>query len=122
VKKFTDIFIAEAEKSPHCRATAIDVALIDANGKELVYPTLVDAYNEKYAKEVQSGKLEGFFEYLKQASLDYYTKTMQEEITNREELYQLMLNIGLVPTPRRHEWWHYELPKARTEQYPVIDF
>ena len=73
-------FIPEAEKSPHCRATAVDVALTNADGTELAYPTLVDAYDETYAKEVQNGNLTGFFEHLKKASLDYQDPSILEAI------------------------------------------
>ena len=114
-------FISDASSSPHCRAAAIDVALVSVDGKELKYPTLVDAYDKKYAQEVQAGKLEGFFEYLKKASFHYQDETISEAIKNRDELRKIMANIGLVPVPRLHEWWHYELPDARTDKYPIID-
>lgn len=113
-------FIADASRSPHCRATAVDVALVEKDGKELVYPTLVDAYDEHFAKEVQAGNLQGFFAYLKQASHNYTNPDMPEAINNRNELRKLMEDIGLVPVPRLHEWWHYELPDARSEKYPLI--
>ena len=115
-------FIPEASRSPHCRGTAVDVALLDADGVELVYPTLVDAYDENFAKEVQAGNLQGFFRYLQKASLDYQDDQIPEAIRNRDELCSLMQSVGLVPAPRRHEWWHYELPDGRTEKYPLIDF
>ena len=114
-------FISEAERSPHCRATAVDVALLEADGSELVYPTQVDAYNPYYAAEVQTGRVDGFFEYLKKAALTYEDETIPEAIRNRDELRALMEDIGLVPVPRLHEWWHYELPDGRTDKYPVID-
>ena len=115
-------FIPEASRSPHCRGTAVDVALLDADGVELPYPTLVDAYDENFAKDVQAGNLQGFFRYLQKASLDYQDDQIPEAIRNRDELYSLMQSVGLVPAPRRHEWWHYELPDGRTEKYPLIDF
>ena len=113
-------FIPEPSKSPHCRATAVDVALLDADGNEFAYPTQVDAYDAKYAKEVQAGNLKGFFEYLKKASHLYQDESIAEAIRNRDELRRLMESIGLVPVPRMHEWWHYELPEARTEKYPPL--
>lgn len=115
-------FVPEAERSPHCRAAAVDVALLEADGVELVYPTKVDAYDENFAKEVQSGHLESFFKYLQKATLDYQDASIPEAIHNRDELCRLMQSIGLVPVPRRHEWWHYELPAARTDKYPLIEF
>ena len=115
-------FALSPERSQHCRGTAVDVALLDADGVELVYPTLVDAYDENFAKEVQAGNLQGFFRYLQKASLDYRDDQIPEAIRNRDELCSLMQSAGLVPAPRRHEWWHYELPDGRTEKYPLIDF
>ncbi len=114
-------FIADATQSPHCRGTAVDVAIIGADGKELVYPTLVDAYDKDYAQEVQSGNFDEFFKYLKKASLDYEDLGMRDAIKNRNKLYNLMTGIGLVPPPRRHEWWHYELKDGRSAKYPPLD-
>lgn len=116
-------FIPDAGSSPHCRAAAVDVALVGADGVELLYPTPVDAYNPYYAAEVQAGRLDDFFEYLKKAALNCEDKTIPETaVRNRDELRALMEGVGLVPVPRLHEWWHYELPDGRTDKYPLIDF
>lgn len=115
-------FIPDGSRSRHCRATAVDVALVEADGKELEYPTLVDAYDPFFAKEVQAGRLDGFFEYMKKASHNYQDASIPKAIRNRDELRALMESIGLVPVPRLHEWWHYELPDGVSERYPVIDY
>lgn len=113
-------FAADAAISPHCRATAVDVCLCDENGKELSYPTLVDAYDPDYAKQVQKGESAAFFEYLKKARHDYVDEQVPEQIHNRQELKALMESVGLKALP--HEWWHYELPEGRTEAYPMLEF
>ena len=112
-------FASSPERSQHCHATAIDVCLCYKDGKELKYPTLVDAYDAKYAAQVQSGNIEPFFEYLKKARHDY-DETDKEAITNREELLRLMEGIGLERC--RHEWWHYDLPNGTSENYPMIEY
>lgn len=113
-------FIKDAAQSPHCRGTAVDAALTDKAGKMLLYPTEVDAYTPEYAAEVRQGQLDNFFEYLKKASLDYNGILPPKAVQNRDELCALMKNIGLVPPPRRHEWWHFELPDGRGGKYQLI--
>lgn len=113
-------FAANPATSPHCRGTAVDLCLIDENGIELEYPTLVDAYNPFYAKEVQSGNSETFFDYLKKAHHDY-NEGSKQALRNRDELRELMESIGLKALP--HEWWHYELPHGREDnKYPMIEY
>lgn len=119
---YDGFFIVDAHLSPHCRGTAVDVALIGADGKELLYPTEVDAYSQYFAQEIKHGRFEEFFAYLKKASLDYQDASIKEAIKNRDDLYNLMSGIGLNSTPRRHEWWHYELDGGRTDKYPLINF
>lgn len=79
-----------AEESPHCRGTAVDVALANENGCELIYPTKVDAYTPQYAKEIALGKFDDFFQYLKKASHDYKGLKDIKAIENRDNLRQLM--------------------------------
>lgn len=111
-------FAIDPSVSPHCRATAVDLCLTDEDGRELAYPTLVDAYDEHYAQDVQNGQSAAFFEYLKQARHDY-TGGMQQARRNRDELRALMESVGLKALP--HEWWHYELPEGREDgKYPMI--
>lgn len=113
-------FATDPSVSPHCRATAVDICLADENGNELEYPTQVDAYDEHYAQEIQSGQSEAFFEYLKKARHDYQDASAQA-LQNRDELRKLMENIGLKALP--HEWWHYELPDGREDaKYPMVNW
>ena len=112
-------FASSPERSQHCHGTAVDVCLCDKNGNELVYPTKVDAFDARYAKQVQSGNVAPFFEYLKKARHDYDgSETLA--LNNRGELRRLMESIGLESISS--EWWHYDLPNGRGENYPVIDF
>lgn len=111
-------FASSPERSQHCHGTAIDVCLCHPDGKELVYPTNVDAYDETYAKQVQNGNLDPFFEYLKKAHHDYFDEN-KEALDNREELKKLMESVGLESISS--EWWHYDLPEGRSEKYPMID-
>lgn len=112
-------FAIDPAVSPHCRATAVDLCLTDENGIELEYPTPVDAFNPHYAQEIQNGRSEAFFEYLKQARHDYEGGTKQAR-QNRDELRGLMESIGLKALP--HEWWHYELPHGREDDYyPMLN-
>lgn len=114
------LFADSPEESPHCHGTAVDVALTDENGKELIYPTEVDAYTPQYAKEIAQGKFENFVKNLKKASHNYQSTKDIKAIENRDNLRQLMESIGLEALP--HEWWHYELPEGRTKKYPMIEY
>lgn len=117
---YSGFFAATPELSQHCRGTAIDVCLCSEQGIEFEYPTKMDAFDEKYAKEVQEGKTEEFFEYLQKARHDYVTGCTSLAIKNRQELKRLMESIGL--SSIKHEWWHYNLPNGCSEQYPLIEF
>lgn len=110
-------FAADPERSQHCRGTAIDVCLCTPDGKELPYPTKVDAYTPSIAKEVQQGNTQQLQAYLTHARHDYYATGLEKEIENRNQLKELMENIGLISIP--HEWWHYNLPNGNT--YPLFE-
>ena len=111
-------FAAAPEKSQHCHGTAIDVCLCHADGTELTYPTLVDAYSPKLAQEVQQGQTDNLQTYLQQARHDYMDSKDPTAISNRQELKALMENIGLNSIP--HEWWHYNLPRGL--EYPLFEY
>lgn len=113
-------FASCPDRSQHCHGTAVDVILTDENGQELSYPTLVDAYDPYYATEVQNGRFEAFFDYLKKARHDYEDASMVKEIANRRDLKTLMESIGLEAISS--EWWHYDLPDGRSDAYPMIEF
>ena len=112
-------FASTPDRSQHCHATAVDVCLCSPDGKELIYPTKVDAFDEVYAKQVQSGNLAPFFEYLIQARHDY-TGASKEASANREFLKKLMESVGLQSIS--NEWWHYDLPNGRSEHYPLVEY
>ena len=111
-------FASSPERSQHCHGTAIDVCLCDENGNELEYPTKVDAFDIKYAKQVQHGDLTPFFEYLKCARHDYMDGTTTA-LKNREDLRLLMESVGLKSIS--NEWWHYDLPNGCSDDYPMIE-
>lgn len=111
-------FAPTCERSLHCHGTAIDCCLCDEAGKEFSYPTKIDAYDEKYAKQLSNGEAEEFKQYLQKARHDFAAENMQEEISNREKLKALMESIGLEPLV--HEWWHYNLPGGR--DFPVVQW
>lgn len=111
-------FAAAPEKSQHCHGTAIDVCLCRADGTELTYPTLVDAYSPKLAQEVQQGQTDNLQTYLQQARHDYMDSKDPTAISNRQELKALMESIGLNSIP--HEWWHYNLPHGL--DYPLFEY
>ena len=96
------------------------MVLVDASGRELKYPTPVDCYDEKYARQIQAGQKEAFYEYAKQGSHSYQNPAMAEEIANREELRQLMEGAGF--TAYRAEWWHWELGEDSNLIYPMVEY
>jgi D-alanyl-D-alanine dipeptidase len=110
-------FAKNFEKSNHCHGTAIDVCLTDLAGNNLIYPTEIDAYEEKFSKEVRLGHFQEFQQHLKKARHDY-NKTSNEALENRDFLRELMESHGFESIP--HEWWHYNL--KGWENYPVIEW
>lgn len=112
-------FAADAAHSQHCHATAVDVCLCDEAGKELAYPTLVDAYRPDFAKEIAAGNSVNFKRHLLQARHDYKDDVDSECIKNRVFLRKLMEYSGLLAI--NHEWWHYDLPQGKSEKYPLVN-
>lgn len=111
-------FFAETpEKSNHCHGTAVDVCLTDLNGNNLSYPTEIDAYEEKYSKQVLNGQFSDFDKHLIKARHDYMGAS-PEAIKNREQLKSLMENSGFESI--NHEWWHYNI--KGWQKYPVIEW
>ncbi len=110
-------FAATAERSQHCHASAIDVTLLDKNGVELDFPCAVDAYEEKYAKQVMLGKVNEFYKHLEKAKYSWNAPEDAKKIKNRDMLCQMMENVGLIAL--EHEWWHFNLPNK--EKYPLIN-
>lgn len=110
-------FAADYKRSNHCHGTAVDVCLTDLNGYNLVYPTQIDAYEEKYAKQVLAGDFSEFQKHLVKARHDYMAATGQA-IENRETLRSMMEQAGFEPIS--HEWWHYNI--KGWADYPVVEW
>ena len=110
-------FKADYTTSNHCHGTAVDVCLTDLNGKNLIYPTEIDAYTPEFAAQVAEGKFDKFQAHLKKARHDSMDAE-PEAIRNREILKQLMESHGFESIP--HEWWHYNL--IGWQNYPVIEW
>ena len=72
--------------SRHNRASAVDVTLVDSEGKELQMPT-------------------GFDDFSPRAD-HHYQDLPDQVIRNRELLKGLMEKAGFIPLPE--EWWHYD--------------
>jgi D-alanyl-D-alanine dipeptidase len=80
-------YVANPETgSRHNRASAVDLALVDSQGKELQMPT-------------------GFDDFSPRADHGYQFLPDQV-IRNRELLKGLMEKAGFIPLPE--EWWHYD--------------
>lgn len=124
-KKFLEIiprskanFFAETpEKSNHCHGTAVDVCLTDINGCNLIYPTEIDAYEEKFCQQVLNGHFTDFEKHLIKARHDYM-QASPESIENRELLKSMMESVGFEPIS--FEWWHYNLKDW--QKYPIIEW
>jgi len=83
--------------SRHNRASAVDVTLVDSQGKELQMPTGFDDFSPKADHRYQD--LPG------------------QVIRNRELLKGLMEKAGFIPLPE--EWWHYDDEKWM--QFDLMD-
>jgi D-alanyl-D-alanine dipeptidase len=80
-------FVADPKTgSRHNRASAVDLTLVDSQGKELQMPT-------------------GFDDFSSRADHGYQLLPDQV-IRNRELLKELMEKAGFIPLPE--EWWHYD--------------
>ena len=80
-------YVADPEKgSRHNRASAVDVTLVDSQGKELQMPTGFDDFSPRAAH--------------------HYQDLPDQAIRNRELLKGLMEKEGFIPLSE--EWWHYD--------------
>ncbi|MBR1600118.1 MAG: D-alanyl-D-alanine carboxypeptidase family protein [Alphaproteobacteria bacterium] len=110
-------FAATPMRSNHCHGTAVDVCLTDINGNNLDYPTQIDAYEDKYRKQVADGNFDEFFVHLKKARHDY-TEATDLQIENRDFLKKLMESHGF--SSIEHEWWHYNI--SDFANYPMVQW
>ncbi len=80
-------YVANPKKgSRHNRASAVDVTLVDSQGKELQMPTGFDDFSPRAHHGCQN--------------------LPDQAIRNRELLKSLMEKAGFIPLPE--EWWHYD--------------
>jgi D-alanyl-D-alanine dipeptidase len=80
-------YVANPETgSRHNRASAVDLTLVDFQGKELQMPTGFDDFSPKAGH--------------------HYQDLPDQAIRNREFLKGLMEKAGFIPLPE--EWWHYD--------------
>ncbi len=93
-----DRYVANPAKgSKHNRGGAVDITIVDRNGKELVMPTGYDDFTEK-------------------AHWDY--KDLPEEaIRHRALLRYIMEKHGFKGIP--HEWWHFD--DVDWKKYEILD-
>ena len=110
-------FAITPERSNHCHGTAVDVCLTDINGINLDYPTQIDAYEEKYCRQVLTGNFDEFFIHLKKARHDY-DGASELQIKNRRFLKNLMETHGF--SSIEHEWWHYNIVDFAS--YPLVEW
>ena len=80
-------YVANPEKgSRHNRASAVDVTLVDSQGKELQMPTGFDDFSPRADHR--------------------YQDLPDQAIRNRELLKSLMEKLEFIPLSE--EWWHYD--------------
>jgi D-alanyl-D-alanine dipeptidase len=91
-------YVANPETgSRHNRASAVDVTLVDPQGRELQMPT-------------------GFDDFSPRAD-HHYQDLPAQTIKNRELLKSLMEKAGFIPLPE--EWWHYD--DGKWMQFDLMD-
>jgi zinc D-Ala-D-Ala dipeptidase len=83
--------------SKHNRGVAVDLTLVDSQGRELEMPTPFDTFSER-------------------AHL-FGDEPTPRQRANRALLRMVLEKAGLVPL--QTEWWHYELPEG--EKYPILE-
>ncbi|OQX88736.1 D-alanyl-D-alanine dipeptidase [candidate division KSB1 bacterium 4484_87] len=86
-----------AKGSNHNRGAAVDVTLVDKDGKELEMPTGFDDFTEKAGSN--------------------YPNVSERAKKNRELLKKVMINHGFKPI--KSEWWHFN--DKNIHDYPVLD-
>lgn len=113
------VFASKPENSLHCYGIAIDCCLTDMKGNNLRFPTEIDAYDKKYARQVAFGKTDEYYKHFEKASINFYSPNLFEEIKNRELLQKIMHDCGFESITS--EWWHFQLPNGK-EKYKLIEW
>jgi zinc D-Ala-D-Ala dipeptidase len=86
-----------AKGSRHNRGAAVDVTLVDRNGKELEMPSGFDDFTERAHRD--------------------YTDASPQALKNRQRLEDAMTKYGFIPLAT--EWWHFDTPGW--EKFSVLD-
>ncbi|MCG3175132.1 MAG: D-alanyl-D-alanine dipeptidase [Candidatus Omnitrophica bacterium] len=86
-----------AKGSNHNRGAAVDLTLVDADGRELPMPSAYDEFTERAHRDYAGGS--------------------EEERHNRWILEEVMERNGFKGL--RSEWWHFDYRDAKS--YPVLD-
>ncbi len=91
-------YVANPTKgSSHNRGAAVDVTLVDKQGRELLMPTEFDNFTAKAHRT--------------------YMELPEEAIKNRALLEKVMTKHGFIGLPT--EWWHFD--DADWQQYDLLD-
>lgn len=83
--------------SRHNRGAAVDLTLVDKDGRELPMPTPYDDFTEKAHRD--------------------YQDLPADALRNRKTLQDAMVEGGFTPLPT--EWWHFDDPDSA--RYPLTD-
>lgn len=93
----SDFVANPAKGSIHNRGAAVDVTLVDNDGKEILMPSTFDEFSNK-------------------ARIDYM-ELPPAAIKNRELLANIMVSCGF--TRLDSEWWHFD--DTEYSKYPALD-
>jgi D-alanyl-D-alanine dipeptidase len=97
-----------AEGSIHNYGAAVDLTIVDADGRELNMGTPFDFFGDLSQPRLES-------EFLAQGKL------AREELDNRLLLRNVMISAGFLPIS--NEWWHFDAfpPKEVRARYKIIE-
>lgn len=91
-------YVADPAKgSRHNRGAAVDLTLVDAEGRELLMPSAFDEFSEKAHRD--------------------FMGLPEEALRNRTLLEQVMMRHGFIGLPT--EWWHFDY--IGWERFPISD-
>ncbi len=91
-------YVADPAKgSRHNRGAAVDLTVVDRNGREIEMPTPYDNFTERAHRN--------------------FMNLPATELKNRALLERVMTKYGFEPLPT--EWWHFDF--RGWERYPVMD-